>query len=39
MGASHSLRSTPLAVLEVILGILPIRLHMSALAEAAWFRT
>ena len=39
MGASHSLRSTPLAALEVILGILPIRLHINALAEAARFRT
>ncbi len=39
MGASHSLRSTPQAVLETILGILPIRFHISALAEAAQFCT
>ena len=39
MGASHSLRSTPLAALETIMGILPIRLHISALAEAAQFCT
>ncbi len=39
MGASHSLRSTPLAALEMILGVLPICLHISALAEAARFRT
>ena len=39
MGASHSLRSTPLAALETIMGTLPIRLHISALAEAARFRT
>ena len=39
MGASHFLWSTPLAVLEAILGILQIRLHISALAEAARFRT
>ncbi len=39
MRASHSLRSTPLAALEMILGILPIRLHISATAEAARFRT
>ncbi len=36
MGASHSLCSTMLAALEVIL---PIKLHKSALAEAARFRT
>ncbi len=39
VGASHSLRSTPLAALEAILGILLIRLHISAPAEAARFRT
>ena len=39
MGASHSLYSTPLAALEGILGILPIYLHISALAEAAGFHT
>ena len=39
MGASHSLRSSPLAALETILGILPICLHISALAEAARFCT
>ncbi len=39
MGASHSLRSTPLAALETILGTIPIRLHISAQLEAARFRT
>ncbi len=39
MGASHSLRSSPLAALQTILGILPICLHISALAETAQFRT
>ena len=39
MEASHSLRSIPLAAVEMILGILPIRLHISAMAEAAQFRT
>ena len=39
MGASHSLRSFPLAAMETILGILPICLHISALAEVAQFRT
>ncbi len=38
-GASHSLWSTALAALETILGILPICLHMSALALATRFRT
>ena len=37
MGASHSLHSTPLAALEVILGTLPNQLHISALAETARF--
>ncbi len=41
MGASYSysLWSTPLAALETMLRILPIRLHMSVLVKAAQFRT